>query len=136
MVNKNKNIGYFEVGILDNLNKEVEFKGYKTLAAGYNWSIARGKYYELYIGFGAIAAFEERCEKNENDIEKRQFCSNDANQGSIYGDSDLLLYPEARLSFKITKKLELQLATKKMFSVNKSFTPDSFLIGLNAVVKL
>ncbi len=94
-----KNLGYFELGVLDELNPNTDFGGFITLAAGYNWNMYHHKHYDLYLGGGAIAAFEGECSQITEDPLRREFCADEKNKNDTYGDTDLLVYPEFRLTF-------------------------------------
>ncbi|MER2490600.1 hypothetical protein [Catenovulum sediminis] len=131
-----KNLGYLEVGVLDSLNTETEFNGFITLGAGYNWNLYHHKYYDFYLGGGAIAAFQGKCNQNTVDIQKREFCADDKNKDGVYGDTDLLLYPELRLTFNMTKSFVIELNARKYFSVNKDFTPDNAFVGVSFTFEL
>jgi hypothetical protein len=130
MMNNHQGKGYVEVGLLDSLNNNTEFERYGTLAAGYNWTIYKNKYTNFYVGAGAIAAFKGQCNETSLDREKREFCAEEKNKDGLYGKTDLLLYPEARLSFNISKRFDMELNIKKLFSINDSFNPDKYFVGM------
>lgn len=131
-----KNLGYFEVGYLVSLNSQTEFEGFATLATGYNWNLYHHQYYDFYIGGGAIAAFEGECDQITEDTQKREYCSEEKNEDDVYGDTDLFLYPELRLTFNITKSFSVELNARKYFSVNKYFTPDNAFVGISFTFEL
>jgi hypothetical protein len=47
----------------------------------------------------------------------------------MYGDTDLLLYPEARWTLHLSKKFNLDFNLRKYISVNNEFTPDNLFVG-------
>lgn len=130
VVNRREGVGYIEVGILLDDNNSTKFNGYNTLGLGYNWHVYNIGKHKFSFGFGAIAAFNGKCNDSvPNNRKERDYCQKEDNQNSSYGDSDLLLYPEVRLTLDINKNFDITLNVKKLFSINDSFDTDSLFLG-------
>lgn len=127
--NRRKGVGYLDLGILNDTDSSTDFKGSYTFGLGYNWHVYNIGKHKFSLGFGALVTYDGKCNVNSQDRDEREYCSTDGNQGTNYGDSDLFLYPEARVTFNITKKFDIALNAKKYFSVNDSIDVDSFFIG-------
>jgi hypothetical protein len=133
-VNRRKGVGYLDVGILNDDDSSTDFKRSFTFGLGYNWHIYNIGKHNFSLGLGALVTHKGRCNSNSLNRDEREYCK-DGNQGTSYGDSDLLLYPEVRVTFNITKGFDIALNAKKFFSVNDSFDVENLFIGTTFLIK-